>query len=79
MLDADTNEQTAILLHYLRTLAFDIIGPYAAPVMAPGFGLIRGKDDQLMIAGGRYYIHGLLVENELGVVLAIQPNLQACR
>ncbi len=28
-LDADFNEQTAILLHYLRTLAADLIGPFA--------------------------------------------------
>src|SRR5467141_3388906 len=73
MLDADTNEQTAILLHYLRTLAFDIIGPYAAPVMAPGFGLTRDKDERLMIAGGRYYIHGLLVENERACSYNDQP------
>ena len=30
-LDADWNEQTAILLHYLRTLAADLIGPFAGP------------------------------------------------
>ena len=30
-LDADSNEQSAILLHYLRNLAKDIIGPYGAP------------------------------------------------
>ena len=30
-LDADWNEQAAILLHYLRTLAADLIGPFAGP------------------------------------------------
>ena len=30
-LDADWNEQTAIFLHYLRTLAKDLMGPYAGP------------------------------------------------
>ncbi len=30
-LDADWNEQIAILLHYLQTLATDIIGPFAGP------------------------------------------------
>ena len=34
-LDADWNEQSSILLHYLRTLARDLIGPYAAPVENP--------------------------------------------
>src|SRR6266851_6165839 len=79
MLDADSNEQTAILLHYLRTLAFDIIGPYAAPLMAPGFRLIKGKDEKgkederLMITGGRYYIRGLLVENDSTCPYTGQP------
>ena len=27
-LDADWNEQAAILLHYVRTLAADLIGPH---------------------------------------------------
>ena len=31
LLDADWNEQTAIVLHYLRTLAADIIGPRGGP------------------------------------------------
>ena len=30
-LDADWNEQTDILLHYMQTLAKDIIGPSAGP------------------------------------------------
>jgi Family of unknown function (DUF6519) len=30
-LDADTNEQTAILLHYLQALAADLIGPHGGP------------------------------------------------
>lgn len=36
-LDADWNEQTSILLHYLRTLASDILGPHAGPAGALGF------------------------------------------
>src|SRR3954447_3717608 len=31
-LDADFNEQAAILLHHLQTMARDLIGPHAAPV-----------------------------------------------
>jgi hypothetical protein len=62
-LDADTNEQTAILLHYLRALARDLIGPYAAP--ADNVGFLLGVDDvgRLRIGTGRYYVDGLLVEN----------------
>ena len=39
-LDADWNEQTAILLHYIRTLATDLLGPHAGPADAMGFDLI---------------------------------------
>jgi hypothetical protein len=39
-LDADWNEQNAILLHYLRTLAADILGPHAGPPGSMGFSLI---------------------------------------
>jgi len=38
-LDADSNEQGAILLHYLRTMARDLFGPYGAPAGNAGFGL----------------------------------------
>jgi len=41
-LDADWNEQTEILLHYLRTLACDIIGPHAGPLGALGFDILTG-------------------------------------
>lgn len=37
--DADWNEQTSILLHYLQTLARDILGPHAGPAADSGFGL----------------------------------------
>ncbi len=62
-LDADTNEQTAILLHYLRALARDLIGPYGAP--ADNVGFLIGVDDEgrMRIGTGRYYVDGLLVEN----------------
>ena len=39
-LDADWNEQTSILLRYLRMLAKDILGPYAGPLGATGFEII---------------------------------------
>jgi hypothetical protein len=39
-LDADSNEQTSILLHYLRTLAMDILGPHAGPGSEMGFEII---------------------------------------
>src|SRR3954462_8197246 len=71
-LDADHNEQTAILLHYLRTLARDLIGPYAAPSEHSGFVLSRGEDENLHIGPGRYYVDGILVENEKSCTYSAQ-------
>ena len=71
-LDADSNEQTSILLHYLRTLATDLIGPYAAPITQPGFRLMASADG-LRIGPGRYYVDGILVENERSWLYHEQP------
>ncbi len=72
-LDADWNEQTAILLHYLQTLAKDLIGPFGGPVLPNGdldHGFeIGGVPDagttltDLTIGAGRYYVDGILCEN----------------
>jgi hypothetical protein len=44
-LDADWNEQIDILLHYMQTLAADIIGPYAGPVDHWGYEIIVNDND----------------------------------
>jgi len=67
-LDADWNEQAAILLHYLRTLAADLIGPFAGPAGdSNGFRIgdadINSKD--FSIGKGRYYVDGILCENDM--------------
>ena len=89
-LDADWNEQTAILLHYVRTLAADIIGPHAGPAKHSGFRIMTNPNDlndlkdpmintlsderrktlqtaleaqDFAIGVGRYYVEGVLVEN----------------
>lgn len=51
-LDADWNEQTSILLHYVRTLAADILGPHAGPTDAMGFDLITSEAVQAWITNG---------------------------
>jgi Family of unknown function (DUF6519) len=71
--DADGNEQTSILLHYLRTLALDLIGPYAAPAMAAGFRLGKDSNERLSISAGRYYVDGILVENDASCLYTEQP------
>lgn len=71
-LDADWNEQTAILLHYLQTLAADLIGPHGGPAKSdgtPGEGFkIDAIDNDLTIGMGHYYVDGILCENDLGDV-----------
>ena len=67
LLDADANEQTAILLHALRLSTADVLGPYAGPPGADANFQISLDTSTpptkvLRIAGGRYYVHGLLCE-----------------
>src|ERR1700730_13319486 len=70
LLDEDWNEQAAILLHYLRTLATDLVGSnwgrrQIAGVDNTGF-LITLSDDKknVSIGPGRYYVDGILCEND---------------
>jgi hypothetical protein len=87
-LDADWNEQTAMLWHYIRALAGDLIGPHGGPEGLCGFRILThdmlntscGHDTpetvgesalypltlpgNFMIGTGRYYVGGLLCENE---------------
>jgi len=76
-LDADWNEQTAILLHYLHTLAKDLLGPYAGPIGDDlGFTITptgNGSGDW-NIGPGRYYVGGILVENERRLLYTEQPG-----
>ena len=66
-LDADWNEQAGITLHYLRSLAADLIGPHGGP--GDGFKISRlpAAAEQALtglgIAAGHYYVVGLLCEN----------------
>ncbi|MBI2753351.1 MAG: hypothetical protein HYX46_07535 [Betaproteobacteria bacterium] len=74
-LDADFNEQAAILLDYMRTLAKDLIGPYAAPSAYAGFRLtFDAATKDLIIGDGRYYVDGILVENDEPVPYSLQPD-----
>lgn len=86
LLDADWNEQSAIFNHYFRMLAHDLIGPYGGPTMNCGFQvLLKGEEaipDDLnrtdlthnfWISPGRYYVNGLLCEND-GFKLYAPPD-----
>ena len=82
-LDADWNEQTAILLHYIRTLAADLIGPFAGPngaglgfeIKTKGNGDSVPADEGFTIGIGRYYVDGILCENFEQVTYDKQSNL----
>jgi hypothetical protein len=85
-LDADANEQTAILLHYLRTLASDLIGAWGGPAGdALGFaiGTTTKPNSQeladLTIGAGRYYVDGILCENEATLEATPPPEKQRGR
>lgn len=84
-LDADPNEQASILLHYIQTLARDLIGPYGGPQDALGFALtpVAAQAAQggqpavpasLSIGRGRYYVQGMLCENDTVCDYAQQPD-----
>jgi hypothetical protein len=75
--DADHNEQVSILLHYLWTLAADLVGPHAGPVNGGGFHLGPPPKDSkgiFSIGQGRYYVDGILVENEADTTYAGQAD-----
>lgn len=79
-LDADFNEQASILLHMLRRLTADLLGPY---VIAGGPNAFRvavegnAANRRLVAGGGRAYVGGYLVEvpdGELVFADELEPN-----
>ncbi len=76
-LDADWNEQMDILVYLLRGQAQDLLGPYGAPARAAGFAIAPPEPgdppDDLRIAAGRYYVDGILVENDSDTSFNTQP------
>lgn len=75
-LDADWNEQASILLHYLQTLAADLIGPHGGPASALGFEITipDPTKKEFVIGPGRYYVDGILCENEHQCAYWQQPD-----
>lgn len=76
-LDADWNEQVDILIHLLRGQALDFLGPYGAPAGSAGFAIAEAMQgdtlEDLHIAAGRYYVDGILVENDDDALFSAQP------
>ena len=65
-LDADSNEQTAITLRYMRQLAADLIGPAGGPATDLGFAVTplspSPSPADFRIGFGSYYARGLLCQ-----------------
>jgi hypothetical protein len=78
-LDADMNEQAAILLRYLQTLAADLIGPAGGP-QGNGFKItpLAAPPNVLdfQIGFGNYYVNGLLCQADF-TPIAIFPTTSA--
>jgi hypothetical protein len=81
-LDADMNEQAAILLRYLHILAADLIGPAGGPKDNVGFAIspltvtpVPNPPD-FQIGFGNYYVNGLLCQAD-SIPLAIFPTTTA--
>jgi hypothetical protein len=73
--DADWNEQEALQRRRAQIEARDVIGRCGAPEDNAGFAIsIAGG--ALKIGAGRYYVDGILCENETdGLVFESQPDL----
>src|SRR6266536_5386556 len=82
--DADWNEQADVQAHRDQTTALDVVGPAGAPVDRAGFGLTCAGGDiggagcgagSVRIGAGRYYVDGILCENDAAVPVNAQPDL----
>jgi hypothetical protein len=82
-LDADWNEQVDIARYLAGLTAADTIGSHGGPRHAAGMAIVcPGSDhggscpgDKVTVSAGRYYVDGILCENEQDVGLAEQPDL----
>jgi len=73
--DADWNEQVDITLHRMHTETKDVIGAHGGPQGAAGFAISPASPLDFSISRGRYYVDGILCENEHDVRYSAQPDL----
>jgi Family of unknown function (DUF6519)/Carboxypeptidase regulatory-like domain/Helix-hairpin-helix domain len=73
-LDADWNEQRDIDAHHDHTANRDVIGPCGAPLHDAGF-FIQPQGGNLLIGAGRYYVDGILCENDVDVLYTAQSDV----
>jgi hypothetical protein len=74
--DADWNEQQEILHHRLNTEAIEMIGQSGTSIKNNGFLISLSADGKsLTIGKGRFFVDGILCENEADVPFLSQPDL----
>lgn len=76
-LDSDFNEMNDITRYFLRRLAADLIGPHGGPGTGFNVDAVKDKDNQDVlrdfgVAVGRYYVDGVLCENEAPMLFTKQ-------
>jgi hypothetical protein len=72
--DADWNEQVRIARHHQVSRTRDLVGEAGGPQEGAGFELSVDSTGRLTIGAGRYYVAGVLCENEEEVAFASQPD-----
>lgn len=75
--DADWNEQRAIDRYRTETQGGDVIGHCGAPRESAGFEITCADGKTIQIGQGRYYVDGILCQNEKVVDYGAQPDLYA--
>src|SRR5438552_9390926 len=86
-LDADWNEQNDLIAYHLETQLKDILGAGRAPLATAGFKITVSKESaedkngpdntstfDFHISHGRYYVSGVLCENEQDVLFTAQSD-----
>jgi len=81
-LDADWNEQAAILFHFFRSAAAAIIGPFGRPQANPGFdlrvmNLPQPTPGDFALSAGHFFVNGILCENTPDPIVFYSPTLSA--
>jgi len=75
-LDSDANEQRAIDEYIRAVETIDVIGKTGGPVNDEGFEIsVNAAGNAIGIGKGRYYVEGILCENDHDVSYADQPFL----
>lgn len=80
LLDADWNEQADIIGHRIETEARDTIGRCGAPLDDAAFGIVLDAGlpaGDFRLTAGRFYVDGILVENEEDRPYSGQPHLES--